>query len=63
MATDVGHEFAARFDTIGVDTRVTPWADETRWADLDTGDMGLQTETARERIAAATVPTCRAQPA
>ncbi|MGN6252536.1 MAG: DUF4192 domain-containing protein [Marmoricola sp.] len=62
-ATGVGHEFAARFDSIGIDTRVMLWADETRWADLDTGDMGLQTGAARERIAAATVLTGRAQPA
>ncbi|GAA5152174.1 hypothetical protein GCM10023340_32070 [Nocardioides marinquilinus] len=62
-ATDVGHEFAARLDSIGIDTRVTLWADETRWADLDTGDMGLQTEDAPDRIAAATVLTGRAQPA
>ncbi|WP_141013098.1 DUF4192 domain-containing protein [Nocardioides sambongensis] len=62
-ATDVGHEFAARFDAIGIDTRVTLWADETRWADLDSGDMGLQTEAARERVAAATVLSGRAQPA
>lgn len=63
MATDVGHEFAARFDSIGIDTRAMLWADETRWADLDTRDMGLQTDAARERIAAATVLTGRAQPA
>lgn len=63
IATNVGHEFAARFDSIGIDTCVMLWADETRWADLDTGDMGLQTEAARERIAAATVLTGRAQPA
>ncbi|TIC85591.1 DUF4192 family protein [Nocardioides sp. GY 10127] len=61
-ATDVGHEFGARFDSIGIDTRVMLWADGTRWADLDTDDMGLQTEDARERIAAATVLTGRAQP-
>lgn len=63
MATGVGREFAARFDSIGIDTRVMLWADESRRADLDTGDMGLQTETARERIAAATVLTGQAQPA
>lgn len=61
-ATDVGHEFAARFDSIGINTRVMLWADDTRWADLDTGDMGLQTEAARERMAAATVLHGRAQP-
>jgi hypothetical protein len=62
-ATVVGHDFAARFESVGIDTRVMLWADETRWADLDTGDMGLQTEAARERVAAATVLTGRAQPA
>ncbi len=62
-ATGIGHEFAARFDSIGIDTRVMLWADDTRWADLGTGDMGLQTEAARERIAAATVLSGRAQPA
>jgi hypothetical protein len=62
LAEDVGPEFAARLDTIGIDTRLVVWADETRWADLDTGDMGLQTDSARERIAAATVLTGRAQP-
>jgi hypothetical protein len=63
LAEEVGPEFAARLDTIGIDTRLVVWADETRWADLDTGDMGLQTDAARERIAAATVLTGRAQPA
>ena len=62
LAEEVGPEFAARLDTIGIDTRLVVWADETRWADLDTGDMGLQTEDARVRIAAATVLTGRAQP-
>lgn len=62
-AEEVGPEFAARLDTIGIDTRVLVWADETRWADLDTGDIGLRTDAARERIAAATVLTGRAQPA
>lgn len=63
MAEEIGPEFAARLDSIGIDTRLVVWADETRWADLDTGDMGLQTEAARERIAAATVLSGRAQPA
>jgi len=62
-ATDAGHEFAARFGSIGIEIRVTLWADENRWADLDTGDMGLQTVEARERIAAATAFSGRAQPA
>ena len=63
MATDVGHEFVARLDNIGIDTQLLLCADDTRWADLDTGDMGLQTEATKERIAAATVLTGRAQPA
>ncbi|MEI2713841.1 MAG: DUF4192 domain-containing protein [Nocardioides sp.] len=62
LADSVGQDFVARLDTIGIDTRVRLWADETRWADLDTGDMGLQTDAARERIAAMTVLAGRAQP-
>lgn len=62
-ATEVGQNFGARFETVGIDTRIMLWADDTRWADLDTGDMGLQTEAARERVATATVLTGRAQPA
>lgn len=63
LAHDVGTEFAARLDTIGIDTRVMLWADESRWADLGTGDMGLQTDAARERVAAMTVMGGRTQPA
>lgn len=63
IAEEVGPEFAARLDTIGIDTRLVVWADETRWADLYAGDAGLQTDAARERIAAATVLAGRAQPA
>jgi len=62
-ASVAGHDFAARFDTVGIDTRIMLWADETRWADLNTGDMGLQTAAARERVAAMTVLSGRAQPA
>lgn len=62
MAEEVGPEFAARLNTIGIGTRLVLWADETRWADLGTGDMGLQTDSARDRIAAATVLAGRAQP-
>ena len=58
----VVHEFADRLDTIGIDTRVRLWADETLWSDLDSGYMGLQTEAARERVAALTVLGGRAQP-
>lgn len=59
----VGREFAERLGTIGIDTHILLWADETRWADLDTGDMGLQTDAARENVAAMTVLNGRAQPA
>ena len=59
----MGHEFADRLDTIGIDTRVSLWADQSRWANLNTGDMGLQTEDVRERLAAVTVLAGRAQPA
>lgn len=62
-ASVVGHDFAARFESVSINTRVLLWADETRWADLDTGDMGVQTASARGRLAAATVLTGRAQPA
>lgn len=59
----VGREFAERLSTIGIDTHLLLWADETRWADLVTGDMGLQTDDARERIATATVLAGRPPPA
>lgn len=59
----VGQDFAARLGTIGIGTPLLLWADETRWADLDTGDMGLRTDAARETVAAATALSGRAQPA
>jgi hypothetical protein len=59
----VGREFAEHLDTIGIDTHVLLWADETRWADLVTGDMGLQTDAARNRIAALAVLGGKAPPA
>jgi hypothetical protein len=59
----VGREFAERLNTIGIDTHLLLWADETRWADLVTGDMGLQTDAARDRVAAMTVLSGRPQPA
>lgn len=59
----VGKDFAARLGTIGIGTPILLWADETRWADLDTGDMGLRTDAARGTVAAATVLSGRARPA
>ncbi|HPU13995.1 MAG TPA: DUF4192 family protein [Aeromicrobium sp.] len=58
----VGREFAERLDTIGIDTHLLLWADDTCWADLATGDMGLQTDDARDRVATMTArrstPAC-----
>lgn len=51
MAEEVRPEFAAGRDPIGIDTRLVLWADETRWANIDTGGIGLQTETMGERWA------------
>lgn len=59
----VGREFAERLDTIGIETHLLLWADETRWADRVTGDTGLQTDDARERVATMTVLAGRPQPA
>lgn len=59
----IGQDFAARLESIGIETHVLMWADDTRWADLDTGDMGLRTNTAREHVATMTVLAGRPQPA
>lgn len=59
----VTRDFAERLDTIGIDTHLQLWADETRWADLVTGDTGFQTDAARERVAAMTVLDGRTLPA
>src|SRR4051795_11431231 len=42
----IGQDFDARLGTIGINTPILLWADESRWADLDTGDMGLRTDAA-----------------
>ena len=63
QADVVGREFAERLDTIGINTHLLLWADNTRWADLATGDMGLQTDEARDRVATMTVLAGRPQPA
>jgi len=62
-ANVVSQHFAARLSSIGIETPILLWADETRWADLDSGDMGIQTDAARESVAAMTVLSGRAQPA
>ena len=58
----VGHDFATRLASIGIDTPLLLSADATRWYDLDSGDSGLQTEAARDELAATTVLAGRAQP-
>ncbi|TWE13170.1 DUF4192 family protein [Rudaeicoccus suwonensis] len=55
QANAVGLDFAGRLADIGIQTPILLWADDTRWADLDTGDMGLQTDAARESVAAMAV--------
>ncbi len=42
---------------IGIGTPILLWADEARWADLDTGNMGLLTDAARLLVAAESTPT------
>ncbi|PZF80390.1 hypothetical protein C1I92_26470 [Jiangella anatolica] len=59
----VGREFADRLDSIGIGTQMRLWANDSHWSDLDSGESGLQTESARERIAAMTVLAGQAQPA
>ncbi len=62
-ADHVGRELAERLDTIGIETHLLLWADDSRWADLVTGDMGLQSDDARERVATMAVLAGRPQPA
>ena len=62
QANAVGQDFSARLADMGIGTPLLLWADQTRWADLNTGDMGLLTTMARENIAAATVLAGRTQP-
>lgn len=59
----VGHDFAARLASIGIDTPLKLSADATHWYDLDSGDSEIQTESARDQLAATTVLAGRAQPA
>lgn len=62
-ATQIGQEFAARLDSIGITTPLRLSADDTHWYDLDSNDSGLQTAAARDRLAATIVLAGRAQPA
>ncbi|WP_235736818.1 DUF4192 family protein [Nocardioides alcanivorans] len=58
----IGHDLAVRLAGIGIDTPLKLSADDTRWYDLDSDDSGLQTESARDQLAATTVLAGRAQP-
>jgi hypothetical protein len=58
----VGHHFAVRLSSIGIAAPLKLSADATHWYDLDSGDSGLQTEAARDELAATTVLAGRAQP-
>lgn len=58
----IGHDFAVRLASIGIDTPLKLSADDTYWYDLGSGDSGLQSEGARDRLAATTVLAGRAQP-
>jgi hypothetical protein len=57
-----GHDLAVRLASIGIDTPLRLSADDTDWYDIDSGDSGLQTEGARDRLAATTVLAGRVQP-
>jgi len=63
VAKYITADFAARLDTIGIDTRLQVWADDEHWCDFVSGLTGVQTEAARDRVAAMTVLTGGAQPA
>ena len=58
----IGHDFATRLASIGIDTPLRLSADDSHWYDFDSGDSGVQTEGARDRLAATTVLAGRAQP-
>lgn len=62
-ARTASQELGHRLTSIGIATRLRVWADDEGWCDLDTGANGLQTQGARERIAAEMVLAGRAQPA
>lgn len=59
----VSREFAVRLDSIGIGTQMRLWASDSHWGDLNSGESGRQTESARERVAAMTVLAGQAQPA
>lgn len=62
-ADDLSIDFAERFSSLGIDTPIRLWANDTHFHDFTTGEAGTQTEAARARIAATTVLMGRPQPA
>lgn len=58
----IGHDFATRLASIGIETPVKLTADDTHWYDLDSGESGVQSKDARDRLATTTVLAGRAQP-
>lgn len=63
VAESIAKDFATRFASIGIDTRVALWADDNHWRDLASGVGGAQTQEARSRVSTMTVLAGRAQPA
>lgn len=59
----ISQDFATRLDTIGIDTRLRVWADDSNWIDLESGNSGVQSEAVHERIEAVAVLGGRARPA
>lgn len=60
--TREAQEFAARLDSIGIDTAVMLWADDAEWHDVYTGESGLQSDAARVYVAGMMTETGRAAP-
>lgn len=61
-ADHLSQDFAHRLASLGIDTPLRLWADDTHYCDFTTGEAGLQTDAARTRIAATTVLMGRATP-
>lgn len=63
VADRVVQDFAARLDTIGIDTALMVWANDSDWHDYYLGASGPQTQAAREYVAAEMTLTGRPRPA
>lgn len=58
----ISYDYVDRLASIGIGAPLKLSADDTHWYDLDSGNSGLQTEGARDQLAATTVLAGRAQP-